>query len=182
METASTGLPQDEDSLSARVSAGRIGTGNFVFNFPLARVRLLAQAPATARHCPRLLPPLPGRQTRLTSSSRTGQGPIAGARRAPFGHKIPLLGVQTDQNGNLEYVTIPCFATPRVNLGTPADMNQQTDPPNAHPINTIANTEVDTYFGCWLDVNQTGGVNNFLTNPADQRVSVGRPVDWHRIH
>ena len=29
----------------------------------------------------------------------------------PYGHKIPLLGIE-----NGEYTTIPCFATPRVNL------------------------------------------------------------------
>ena len=34
-------------------------------------------------------------------------------------------------------------------------MNKQTDPPNAVAITTVAGREVDTYFGCWLDVNQT---------------------------
>jgi hypothetical protein len=54
-----------------------------------------------------------------------------------------------------EYITVPCFATDRVNLTSPADMKTQTDPPNAVMITTVPGTEVDTYFGCWLDVNQT---------------------------
>jgi hypothetical protein len=33
-------------------------------------------------------------------------------------------------------------------------MKTQTDPPNAQLITTAAGKEVDTYFGCWLDVNQ----------------------------
>ena len=34
-------------------------------------------------------------------------------------------------------------------------MKTQTDPPNAQMITTVPGQEVDTYFGCWLDVNQT---------------------------
>jgi hypothetical protein len=73
------------------------------------------------------------------------------------GHKIALLGVQAGFLGVIgsEYVTVPCFATQRVNLTSPADMNTQTDPPNAGMITTAAGSEVDTYFGCWLDVNVT---------------------------
>jgi hypothetical protein len=52
-------------------------------------------------------------------------------------------------------VAIPCFATDRVNRTQPADMKTQLDPPNALMITTAAGKEADTYFGCWLDVNQT---------------------------
>ena len=68
--------------------------------------------------------------------------------------------MQPDQNGNLEWVTIPCFASERVNwdpatgTNTPADMKTQHYDANAQSINTVAGTEVDTYFGCWLDINQ----------------------------
>lgn len=56
---------------------------------------------------------------------------------------------------NNEYVTIPCFATPRVNLTTPADMTTQPeDTPNAYTINVDPGVEVDSFFGCWLDINQ----------------------------
>ncbi len=84
----------------------------------------------------------------------TGEGTYRWGTNGTPGHKIPLLGIETI-SGSLEYVTIPCFATARVNLNGPADMNTQTDPPNAVPITTSAGQEVDTYFGCWLDVNQT---------------------------
>jgi hypothetical protein len=70
-------------------------------------------------------------------------------------HKIPLLGVQGPLVFGAEYVTVPCFATERVNLNQPADMKTQTDPPNVQTITTAAGSEIDTYFGCWLDVNQS---------------------------
>ena len=34
-------------------------------------------------------------------------------------------------------------------------MKTQTDPSNVQTITTIPGQEVDTFFGCWLDVNQT---------------------------
>ena len=84
----------------------------------------------------------------------TGAGDYRWGTNGTAGHKIPLLGVE-NIGGSLEYVTIPCFATARVNLTSQADMNTQTDLPNAVSITTAAGKEVDTYFGCWLDVNQT---------------------------
>ncbi len=162
-DTFDTSLSQDEEQSALEFLPANNTTGDLTFNFAVARVRIQSTVTETTpvmRVFFRLF------QAASTVSNfievGTGEGTYRWGTNGTPGHKIPLLGVQTDQNGNLEYVTIPCFATARVNLGTPADMNQQTDPPNAHPIKTIANTEVDTYFGCWLDVNQTGGVNNFL--------------------
>jgi hypothetical protein len=84
----------------------------------------------------------------------TGEGTYRWGTNGTAGHKIPLLGIETIA-GHLEYVTIPCFATARVNANGPAKMNSQTDTLNAPNITTSAGNEVDTYFGCWLDVNQT---------------------------
>ncbi|MGB8206262.1 MAG: hypothetical protein WCF69_01420 [Mycobacterium sp.] len=84
----------------------------------------------------------------------TGEGLYRWGTDGTAGHKIPLLGVQ-GAPGSLEYVTIPCFATERINLSGPADMNTQHDKPNAVSITTAKGAEVDTFFGCWLDVNQT---------------------------
>ena len=171
-DTFDSSLSQDEEQSALEFLPANSTTGDLTFNFAVARVRIKSTVTETTpvvRVFFRLF------QAASTVSNfievGTGEGTYRWGTNGTPGHKIPLLGVQTDQNGKLEYVTIPCFATARVNLGTPADMNQQTDPPNAHPINTIANTEVDTYFGCWVDVNQTGGVNNFLiptppTNPS----------------
>jgi hypothetical protein len=81
----------------------------------------------------------------------TGEGTYRWGTNGTAGHKIALLGVE----GLPEYVAVPCFATERVNLNQPADMKTQTDPPNVQMITTVPGQDVDTYFGCWLDVNQT---------------------------
>jgi hypothetical protein len=86
----------------------------------------------------------------------TAEGTYRWGSDGTAGHKIALLGVQGGVLGfGAEYVTVPCFATERVNLTSPADMKTQTDAPNAVSITTAVGKEVDTYFGCWLDVNQT---------------------------
>jgi hypothetical protein len=99
----------------------------------------------------------------------TGFGTYRWGSDGSAGHKIPLLGVELGLPLS-EYVTVPCFATERVNLSGPADMKTQKDLPNAVSITTSAGHEVDTFFGCWLDVNQT---NKFLPSfpPLD-------PSDW----
>ena len=132
-----------------------------ILNFAVARVRILAHT-ATAVNNVRVFFRLFQAASTVSTFAEvgTGQGTYRWGTNGTPGHKIPLLGVQTDQNGNLEYVTVPCFASDRVNLTGPADMNTQTDSPNAPlQINTIADTEVDTYFGCWIDNNQS---TNFL--------------------
>ena len=64
----------------------------------------------------------------------TGEGTYRWGTNGSAGHKIALLGVKGPDIFGIyiaEYVTIPCFATERVNLNQPADMKTQTDPPNA---------------------------------------------------
>lgn len=69
----------------------------------------------------------------------------------PGGHTVPLPGVSHG-----EYVTIPCFATPRVDTAT-ASMATQTDPTNVRTIvHDPGGGEVEAYFGVWLDTNQPG--------------------------
>jgi hypothetical protein len=145
------GLPQDEDA-SALEFQQQDSDGNFVFNFALARVRLLGQTPATAQTV-RVFFRLFQAQSAASNFDEATRYRFA-SDGTPFGHKIPLLGVQNDQAGNPEYVTTPCFASPRINLNGPADMTQQTDPPNAVDIDTNPGVEVIRYFGCWLDTNQ----------------------------
>jgi hypothetical protein len=64
---------------------------------------------------------------------------------------VPLLGVRSN-----EFVTVPFFASSRIDT-TAVDMSWQTDDPNVEA--TLAHdpsgSEVDSYFGCWLDLNQT---------------------------
>lgn len=142
------GLSQDEEQSGLEWNPTD-NDGHAVFNFALARVRLVGKTtgptPAPIRVFFRLF------QAQGTTSQfdpnttyRTWADP------SPSEHKIALLGVQ-----NNEYVTVPCFASPRINLNAAVSMHDQADPPNAYPINIVtAGVEVDSYFGCWIDNNQ----------------------------
>jgi hypothetical protein len=69
--------------------------------------------------------------------------------------RVPLLGVETDSMGQSEVVTIPFFAVDRVNLAAPTDLTTQpADAPNVQTISPTTGMEIDTYYGCWLDMNQ----------------------------
>jgi hypothetical protein len=128
--------------------------GHKVFNFTLARVRLRSATAGPTPFPVRVFFRLFQAQNTVSDFDETTTYRFA-SDGAPHGRKIPLLGLQNDQHGNPEYVTIPCFASPRINLTGPADMKAQTDPPNAYQITTITpGAEIDKFFGCWLDINQ----------------------------
>ncbi|MDT4972806.1 MAG: hypothetical protein QOG22_2949 [Pseudonocardiales bacterium] len=140
-------LPQAEE-LSTLALAPTDSAGKAVYNFALARVRFrdLNQDAHNVRLFFRMYP---AQQTDSTFNSVTTY------RSASTGGKVvPLLGVVGD-----EIATIPFFASKRVDSST-VSMRTQTDPVNAHA--TIAHDtlggEVDTYFGCWLDINQPSRV------------------------
>lgn len=140
-------LEQDEER-SALEFLQQDDADNFVFNFAVARVRLTGNTPGAQATNVRVFFRLLNAQTTGTdfdpsTSYRTASDGVLN------GHKIALLGVRDD-----EYVTIPCFATQRVNRDGPADMSTQNDPPNAQTILVNPGHEVDTFFGCWLDINQ----------------------------
>lgn len=121
-----------------------------VFNFAVARVRYIGTIQAQkVRVFFRLFP---ASTTSLayntgTTYRRGGQGDVT----------IALLGVSNNQ-----LVTIPCFASARVNSAA-TNLNEQTDPPNVQPI-PISATERKVYFGAWLDFNQTAA--QFPINPS----------------
>ena len=117
-----------------------------VFNFALAKVHYIGLIGATnVRVFFRLF-------QAQTTSGTFDFPPGGGYRRAasnPHGQPISLAGIQGS-----EYVTIPCFAEGRVD-STAIGMDQQTDDPNVRTITAHGNgSEVDTFFGCWLDINQ----------------------------
>jgi hypothetical protein len=154
-ETFNGNLPVEEAAnLYVYPSAGPFGLGGRVFNFGVAKVHYIGLIGApNVRVFFRLF---------QAQSTDTSFQPSTTYRRAPSnpsGHPIPLTGIL----GN-EYVTLPFFATPRVNT-TMVGMDQQTDPPN---IQTIAasptGAEVDHFFGCWLDFNQPFKVNGDPNN------------------
>jgi hypothetical protein len=145
-------LAQDEEN-SALEFLQQDGDGNFVYNFAVARVRLIGKTPGAKATSVRVFFRLFQAQT-TNSSFNEGTTYRLASDGVLNGHKISLLGIQNDGSGNPEYVTIPCFATPRVNLNAPAGMDTQTDPPNVQTITVKPGVEVDTFFGCWLDINQ----------------------------
>jgi hypothetical protein len=117
-----------------------------VFNFALAKVHYIGKLDADkVRVFFRLF-------QAQTTSGAFDFPPGAQYRRALsnlHGQPIPLAGIQ-----NNEYVTVPCFAEDRVD-STIVGMDQQTDDHNVQHITHHADgSEVDTFFGCWLDINQ----------------------------
>ena len=141
-----------------------------VFNFALARVRYIGLIGAadvrvffrlfSAQQTTSIYDYPPGEQYRRATN--------------PDGRPIPLAGVIEG-----EYVTIPCFALGRVDT-TVQPMSDQTDSRVDGSGNTLGNirtitahadgSEVDTFFGCWLDINQPfkpgGAHNNVLPRNA----------------
>ena len=148
-----SGLTQDELS-SALEFLQKDDDGNFVFNFAVARVRLKGNTPGAQAVKVRVFFRMFNAATTHSefNPSTTYRFHSDGVLN---GVKVPLLGVQNDASGQPEYVTIPCFASARINLAAPADMNNQPeDTPNAYTINVNPGVEVDSFFGCWLDINQ----------------------------
>jgi hypothetical protein len=123
-----------------------------IFNFAVARVRyraLSAAAPNVRAFF---------RMFQMSTTSTEFQPTTTYLTGGQGGTKVPLLGVV-----NNEIVTIPFFAARRVDPGNPAGLNAQTDPvndgPNGLPIPPDGSgSEVQVYFGCWLDINQTAHV------------------------
>jgi hypothetical protein len=134
------GLPSDEDTASLNLLQ-KDTSGNNIYNFALARVRY--QDSQVASNV--------GVFFRLFAAQEiaTTYDPAS----TYFSYKsgstvVPVLGVQGD-----EIVTIPFFAGPRVDVSQP--LSGQPDPKNIRTINPDPlGAVVDTYYGCWLDINQ----------------------------
>jgi hypothetical protein len=101
--------------------------------------------------------------------------PGARYRRAasnPHGQPIPLAGIE-----GLEYVTIPFFAEPRIDTRQEG-MDQQTDDRNVRDITAHADgSEVITFFGCWLDINQPFKPDGFASNDVIPIIVEGSNLD-----
>jgi len=155
---------QTFDSLPASEDGSTLALFQFnknnkaVFNFALSRVRYRALNPPDPtnvrvffRTCPALSVSV---DYDLNTTYRRSPVPN------PDGQPIPVLGVQ---GGNL--VTIPFFAKDRIDT-TLHSMDQQTDPANVQTVpHDASGNEVQHYFGCWLDINQSG-TKLFPLNPA----------------
>ncbi len=120
---------------SALVFNPKDNYGRKVFNFALARVSLNENAgnvtPTPVRVFFRRFQ---AQNTVSNFDTTTTYRFAANAVTGATDHKIAFLGVEPNQNGVEEYVTIPCFATARNNLLGPANMALQTDSVNARSL------------------------------------------------
>jgi hypothetical protein len=145
---------QTDEEVSALEFNSTNSSNQLVFNFALARVRLVGKTTGATPYPVRVFFRLFQAQNTVSNFDTMTTYRFA-TDGTPHGRMVPRLGVQNDANGNPEYVTIPCFASPRINLTGPAKMDDQSDPPNAYPITIVTSgVEVDSYFGCWIDSNQ----------------------------
>jgi hypothetical protein len=114
-----------------------------VFNFALAKVHYIGLIGANnVRVFFRLL------QAQSTSTAFNPATAYRTAPSNPHGQPIPLAGIQGQ-----EYVTVPCFASDRIDP-LHQGMQQQTDDPNIQNFTAVGGGEVDRFYGCWLDMNQ----------------------------
>jgi hypothetical protein len=151
-------LPQDDEDATPLALAPADTAGTAVYNFALARVRYRdVQTATNVRVFFRLWP---AQQTNATYDvSTTYRSAVNGVS------KIPILGIVGD-----EITTIPFFASPRV--GNNAKLTTQSDAPNVRNISPDQfGAEVDSYFGCWLDINQPGDLR------FPPRMVGGNPAD-----
>ncbi len=152
------GLPDDLTGSTLELSPIDSG-GAAVYNFALARVRMrgLTQDATNTRVFFRMM---------QAQSTSTTYDQNAGYRRfsdgVAGGRIVALPGVRGG-----EYVSFPCFATPRVDTAS-VSMTTQTDQPNVRTIvHDPSGAEVQAYYGCWLDINQPGQAVLPLTPPAN---------------
>ena len=129
--------------------------GKEVYNFALAKVHYIGLIGANSvRMFFRMF---------QAQSTSTAFDPMTSYRRWPSnpnGQPISLPGIRSN-----EYVTIPFFANGRVD-STSVSLTQQTDSPNVKNIIAAGGPEVNTFFGCWLDINQPSKNRLPLTVPS----------------
>jgi hypothetical protein len=127
-------------------------SGNYAFNFAVARVEVTTAAAAIAKAVRVFFRLFQAQNT--VSNFDTNTTYRFAQDGAQYGRKVPLLGMQNDEHGNGEYVTVPCFAAPRINLNGPANMADQHDDANAFDISSTGSGTAYRYFACWVDLNQ----------------------------
>lgn len=122
--------------------------GMRLFNYAVAKVRYRATA-TTAQDVKVFFRLFNTVGTALEYNTSTTYRVSAGP------NPVPLLGLAGG-----EIVSIPCFATERVETvqgqpGAASMLTQGLDSREVQDISPDAGTEVTAYFGCWLDINRT---------------------------
>lgn len=132
-------MAQDEPAEILQLLPNDPNTGDPVYNFAIARVRL--RDTSNADNVRVFFRIFQAQQT-MASYDSTIYARATNAEAQP----IPVLGVQGD-----EIMTIPFFAQTRQK--TSQQLHLQQDDFNRHDIDTTSG-ETDYFFGCWLDINQ----------------------------
>jgi hypothetical protein len=176
-DTFALSLNEAEDSTRSQLEYLPINprTNKPAYNFAICRVRIRGTTPPNtpppfttqARNCRVFFRAFQAQTTVSTFN------PTTTYRSTPIGipdvsTRVPLLGYETDSHGSDEFVTIPFFAVERVNFAGPTDLTTQpADAPNVQTISPVSGTEVDTFFGCWLDMNQQTPLFPQFAKPGD---------------
>lgn len=148
------------DQQQSKLELSEAVGGVKVFNFAVARVRYIGTLQAQdVRVFFRLFP--------ASTTSPAFDLATTYRRGGPAASKIALLGLQSGA-----IVTIPCFATARVDTSTTA-ITAQTDAPNVRTL-AASPTERQAFFGAWLDINQPAAQFPLNPNPADGPFASGR--------
>jgi len=132
------------DQSTSQLELSRTKNGNRVFNFAIAKVRYRGRTvDATDAHV----------FFRMFTTANAGfeydPNTTYESSMNSFGDPIPVLGLRGG-----EIATIPFFAESRVNTSVDP-MSRQQDSTNTKTINATGGSESATFFGCWLDFNQT---------------------------
>jgi hypothetical protein len=144
--------PSFESLSSNELELSRTVGGVRVFNFAVAKVRYRAntQDAVDVRAFFRTFNTM---VSDLSYTSNTG-AQLQNYRRTSAG-TIPLLGINEFFSGvGNQIVSVPYFAERRVDTATQS-MTAQTDNTNKQTLVHAGAVEAHTYFGCWLDFNQT---------------------------
>jgi hypothetical protein len=170
-------FPTDETASQLELSQ-KAGPGNTqrVYNYALARVRYLAPSgvagvPATGvgvffRVFSTAVSGLDYDATSETGNGNYRRHVISNATATNPATAVPLLGIETDSQGNPETASIPFFASPRVNPSTTSMRSQLIDTPNFQTINNTGSENVQ-FFGAWLDINLAPGDPHFVQLPLN---------------
>jgi hypothetical protein len=155
------GISTDQQTSALELSEKVNGTN--VYNFAIAKVRYRGTTDIpNVRVFFRLFP--------AATTSTNFDGTTTYRRGTSGSSTVPLLGLAGD--GSL--LTVPCFADPRVDSATQA-VTSQIDPANvATIVHAPGGAEKATYFGCWLDINQTQAQFPAKPSPANGPWSSGR--------
>lgn len=144
--------PSFENLSSNELSLSRTVAGVLVFNFAVAKVRYRANT-QDAFDVRTFFRTFNTMVSDLSYTNNTGAD-LQNYRRTSAG-TIPLLGINFFfGGGGSQIVSVPYFAEQRVDTATQS-MTEQTDNFNKQKIMHAGKMEAHTYFGCWLDFNQT---------------------------